>query len=29
MYFPGILGHAPITWNLFWEYFEDLDDETS
>ena len=29
MYFPGILGHAPITWNIFWEYFEALDDETS
>ena len=29
MYFPGILGHAPITWNLFWEYFEDIDSETS
>ena len=29
VYFPGILGYAPITWNLFWEYFEDLDDETS
>lgn len=28
VYFPGILGHAPITWNLFLEYFEDLDDET-
>ena len=29
VYFPGILGHAPMDCGIFWEYFEGLDDETS
>ena len=29
VYFPGVQGYAPIRCYLFWEYFEDLDDETS
>ena len=29
VYFPGVQGYAPIRCYLFWEYFEDLDDEAS
>ena len=29
VYFPGVQGYAPIRCYLFWEYFEDLDDEVS
>ena len=29
VYFPGILGYAPMGCGIFWRYFEGLDDETS
>ena len=29
VYFPGILGYAPMFGWMFNRYFEDLDDETS
>jgi len=29
VYFPGILGYAPMDCGIFWRYFEDLDNETS
>ena len=29
VYFPGILGYAPMDCGIFWGYFKELDDEAS